>query len=118
MKDEFDIDIFKKLIEINFEHSKLRNSADSDCFNSLQQVRILSNQFLSFYKVAFVEGGVNRFDIVIASVLSSFVNLVKEYTKNIENSQSKIISMNHIVETMERLLLFLVKEKSRVLNLG
>ncbi|MBA3977822.1 MAG: hypothetical protein H0X50_06485 [Nitrosopumilus sp.] len=68
--------------------------------------------------MAFVDDGVNRFDIVIASDLSSFVNPVKEYTKNIENSQSKINSMNYMVETMERLLLFLVKEKSGLLNLG
>jgi len=54
-------------------------------------------------------------DTAIVLIPSSFVNLLKD-SKNIGNSQSQINSMNYIVETIERPLSFLVKEKAELLK--
>jgi hypothetical protein len=52
-------------------------------------------------------------DTAIVLIPTAFVNLLKD-TKNIGNSQSQINSMNYIVETIERPLSFLVKEKAEL----
>jgi hypothetical protein len=58
------------------------------------------------------EDDLARLDIAIVSIPALFVNLTKEHSKNIGNSQSQINSMNYINETIERPLSFLVKEKA------
>lgn len=57
-----------------------------------------------------------RLDIATVSISSSFVNLIKEHSKNIGNIQSKINPINYIIETIERPLSFLVKEKAGLLR--
>ncbi len=116
MNEELDINILDKLIEMNFEYSKMQKSLDPHYLKNLYQIHILINQFLSFYKVTFVEGGIDKLDIITISVLSSFIILVKEYSKNIDN-QSKIKSLDYIIESLKRSLSIFVKEKEDLLNL-
>ncbi|MER5175310.1 MAG: hypothetical protein ABJB76_08310 [Candidatus Nitrosocosmicus sp.] len=110
MNEEHDVNILEKLIEINFENAKMQKSVDPNYLNTMYQIRILTNQFLSFYKVTFVEGGIDQLDIITISILSSFIMLVKEYYKNSDN-QSKTKSLNYIIESINRSLSIFVKER-------
>lgn len=110
MNEEHDVNILEKLIEINFENAKMQKSVDPNYLNTMYQIRILTNQFLSFYKVTFVEGGIDQLDIITISILSSFIMLVKEYYKNSDNP-SKTKSLNYIIESINRSLSIFVKER-------
>lgn len=110
MNEEQDINILEKLIEINFENAKMQKSVDPNYLNTMYQIRILINQFLSFYKVTFVEGGIDKLDIITISILSSFIMLVKEYYKG-EDNQSKIKSLSYLIESINRSLSIFVKER-------
>lgn len=50
------------------------------------QIRILTNQFISFYKVTFVEEGIDKLDIITISILYH-LPLIKEYSKNTDKGQ-------------------------------
>ncbi|MDQ6724228.1 MAG: hypothetical protein M3Z01_08200 [Thermoproteota archaeon] len=115
MNEKLDLDIFEKLIEMNFEYSKMQHSTDPNNLNTLNQIRILTNQFLSFYKVTFVEEGIDKLDIITISILSSFFMLVKEYSKNADN-ESRIKLLNYIIESISRLLSIFVKERQDLLK--
>jgi hypothetical protein len=116
MHEEFDINILDKLIEMNFEYSKMQNSLDPQYQKNIYQTHILINQFLSFYKVTFVEQGIDKLDIITISILSSFITLVKEYSKNIDN-QSKIKSLNYIIKSLNRSIAVFVKEREDLLKI-
>jgi hypothetical protein len=115
LNEEFDINILDKLLEMNFEYSKLQNSLDPQLLKNIYQIHILKNQFLSFYKVTFVEQGIDKLDIITISIISSFISLVKEYSKNIDN-QSKIESLNYIIKALNRSLSVFVKEREDLLK--
>ncbi len=115
MNEELDINILDKLIEMNFEYSKMQNSLDPQYLKNLYQIHILINQFLSFYKVTFVEQGIDKLDIITISILSSFITLVKEYSKNIDN-QSKTKSLNYIIKSLNKALSVFVKEREDLLK--
>ena len=74
MNEELDINILDKLLEMNFEYSKMQNSLDPQFLKNIYQIHILINQFLSFYKVTFVEQGIDKLDIITISILSSFIS--------------------------------------------
>ncbi len=116
MDEELDRNILERLTEMNFEYSKMQNSLDSQNLNSIYQIRVLTNQFLSFYKVTFVEEGIDKLDIITISILSSFITLIKEYSKNTD-TKSKIKSLNYIIESMNKSLSVFVKERQDLLKL-
>jgi hypothetical protein len=115
LNEELDISILDKVLEMNFEYSKMQNSLDTQFLKNIYQINILINQFLSFYKVTFVEQGIDKLDIITISILSSFISLVKEYSKNIDN-QSKIKSLNYIIKALNRSLSAFVKEREDLLK--
>ena len=77
----------------------MQNSLDPHYLKNIYQIHILINQFLSFYKVTFVEEGIDKLDII--AIFDTFHQLysflLKEYSKNIDN-QSKIKSLNYIID--------------------
>jgi hypothetical protein len=115
LNEELDISILDKLLEMNFEYSKMQNSLDPQFLKNIYQIHILINQFLSFYKVTFVEQGIDKLDIITPSILSSFITLIKEYSKNIDN-QSKIKSLNYIIKALNRSLSVFIKEREDLLK--
>ncbi|HXS61194.1 MAG TPA: hypothetical protein VN703_10345 [Candidatus Sulfopaludibacter sp.] len=116
MNEDLDRSIIEKIEEMKFEYSKIQDSTNYQDSNTIYQIRILTNQFLSFYKVTFVEEGIDKLDIIAISILLSFVTLIKEYFKNTD-TKTKINSLNYIIESMNRSLSVLVNERKDLLKL-
>ena len=95
---------------------KYKIQLDPHLVNTIYQIRILTNQFLSFYKVTFVEEDIDKLDIITISILSSFITLIKEYSKNTD-TKTKIKSLNYIIESMDRSLSVFVNEREDLLKL-
>jgi C4-dicarboxylate transporter len=116
MNEDLDRNILEIITKMNFEYSKMQNSTDFQNLNTIYQIRILTNQFLSFYKVTFVEEGIDKLDIITISILSSFITLIKEYSKNTD-IKTKIKSLNYIIESMDKSLSVFVNERQELLKL-
>jgi C4-dicarboxylate transporter len=116
INEELNRNILERITEMNFDYSKIQNSTDSKTLNTIYQIRILTNQFLSFYKVTFVEEDIDKLDIITISILSSFITLIKEYSKNTD-TKTKIKSLNYIIESMDRSLSVFINERQNLLKL-
>jgi hypothetical protein len=116
MNEELDRNILERITEMNFEYSKIQNSTDSQTLNTIYQIRLLTYQFLSFYKLTFVEEDMDKLDMITISILSSFITLIKEYFKNID-TKTKIKSLNYIIEIMDRSLSVFINERQELLKL-
>ncbi|MBA3750814.1 MAG: hypothetical protein H0X03_08015 [Nitrosopumilus sp.] len=66
--------------------------------------------------MTFVEGGIDKLDIITISILSSFINLLKEYSKSEDNNQSRVNSLNYIIESLNQSLSIFRKERANIIK--
>lgn len=111
--EEINLKIFEKLMENDFDYSK--TLLDHDCLN-INQVNIILKQLVSFYKVTFVEEGIDRIDTISIYIFLSFVSLLKQIFKNI-NYDSKIKSLDQIIELLDKILPYLKIKRQDLLDL-
>lgn len=111
--EEINLKIFEKLMENDFDYSK--TLLDHDCLN-IHQVNIISKQLVSFYKVTFVEEGIDRIDTISIYIFLSFVSLLKQIFKNI-SYDSKIKSLDQIIELLDKILPYLKIKRQDLLDL-
>lgn len=111
--EEINLKIFEKLMENDFDYSK--TLLDRDYLN-INQVNMISKQLVSFYKVTFVEEGIDRIDTISIYIFLSFVSLLKQIFKNI-NYDSKIKSLDQIIELLDKILPYLKIKRQDLLDL-
>lgn len=75
-------------------------SSSMDNHNSLEIPKSIVQQFLSFYKLTFVESGVKDIDVITNSILSSFMILIHEYSKNTEGMEDRLDSIQYVIDSL------------------
>jgi len=89
------------LLHEHFDTMDIENSSiDNNNNNSLEIPQSIVQQFLSFYKLTFVESGIKDINTISSSILSSFMILVREYAKNTEGIEKRLDSIQHVIDSL------------------
>jgi hypothetical protein len=112
--EDINLEIVEKLIETDFEYAKVQK-LNPQASNILNNMDSISKSLLSYYKVTFVEEGIDKIDTVSIHILLSFISFLNGSFKNM-TADSKIKSLDHILELLDRLYPYFKTKRWNLLN--
>jgi hypothetical protein len=112
--EDISLEIVKKLIKADFEYSKVQK-LNPDISHILNNIDSISKSLLSYYKVTFVEEGIDKIDTVSICILLSFISFLNGSFKNL-NTDSKIKSLDRILELLDILYPYFKTKRWNLLN--
>lgn len=87
-----------------------------DKYDSLEVSQSIVTQFLSFYKLTFVESGVKDINVITSSILSSFMILVNEYAKNVDGVETKRESIQKVIDCLSHSKSIILQNRNNFVN--
>jgi hypothetical protein len=99
--EEINIKIVEQIIDNDFDSAKVQKLLHPSHLDFFNQISLITHQLVSFYKVTFVEEGIDKIDTISVCIFLSFVSIIKERFKNMSN--------DYIVESLDKVIELLYK---------